>query len=224
MIVSVVHAAAENSPDAVLAEIDHFWDYNMQGLGSANWQQRSKLLESILLEQQPTGTLLELGTYCGATAVRLGRLMNDDAMLVTIERDPLFAAIATKIVEHAGLSQKVKVLIGSLETQIERVAPKLGVARVDTVLLDQPSSPGSYLKDLQRLEAVGLIQHDGAVAVCDTTVYPGDDFLQGIQEYTDYMEAASNWETKELQMGHPWGIKLGDESPPQLLVSTFASS
>jgi predicted O-methyltransferase YrrM len=42
-------------------------------------------------------------------------------MLFSIEFDPLHAAIATKIVEWAGLSQKVKVLIGVAETRIEQV-------------------------------------------------------------------------------------------------------
>jgi hypothetical protein len=58
---------------------------------------------------------LEIGTYCGYSALRIARNLPDNGTLLSVEKDPLFAAIATKIVEFAGLEKKVKVsLIASL--------------------------------------------------------------------------------------------------------------
>ena len=39
---------------------------------------------------------MELGTYCGYTAVRIGRLLPPGTHLVSVEIEPLFAAIASK--------------------------------------------------------------------------------------------------------------------------------
>ncbi len=44
--------------------------------------------------------------------------LSENSMLYSIEIDPIFAAYATKIIEWAGLSHKVKVLIGTVDTRI----------------------------------------------------------------------------------------------------------
>ena len=56
---------------------------------------------------------MELGTYCGYTAVRMGRLLPPGAKLVSVEIEPLFAAIASTVVEHAGLRDRVEVGSGA---------------------------------------------------------------------------------------------------------------
>ena len=92
---------------------------------------------------------MELGTYCGYSAVRIGRLLPPGGKLVSVEVDPLYAAIATKVppgplratprhraltsagppharqvVEHAGLGDSVKIEIGDLAEKFDAIAKK----------------------------------------------------------------------------------------------------
>lgn len=57
-------------------------------------------------EQQPS-VLLELGAYCGYSAVRMGRLLSPGARLLTIEFNPEYAAITQQMLDFAGLQDRV---------------------------------------------------------------------------------------------------------------------
>lgn len=51
--------------------------------------------------------LLELGAYCGYSAVRMGRLLSPGARLLTIEFNPEYAAITQQMLDFAGLQDRV---------------------------------------------------------------------------------------------------------------------
>lgn len=226
MLRHVVSHAADGSAEEVLGQMEAFWNYEVQGMGSHNWQQRSRVLDSIVRESSgsaPDGIrVLELGIYCGYTAIQLASLERNSTTYVSIEKDPLFAAIATKLVEHAGLSESISVLIGTLESQLENLPGKLG-SPADVVLLDQPSMKAGYLEDLNRIEGAGLLR-SGSVVICDNTFYPGDggdENLDGVARYLDHVSNSTKFDTKVVEMQHPWGIQLADEEPPQMLLATY---
>lgn len=52
-------------------------------------------------------SVLELGTYCGYSAVRIATLLPPDAKLITLEFNPDFAAVARQVISWAGLEEKV---------------------------------------------------------------------------------------------------------------------
>lgn len=52
--------------------------------------------------------VLELGTYCGYSTVRIARLLPPHAKVITLELNPDFAAIARQVIAWAGLKEKVK--------------------------------------------------------------------------------------------------------------------
>lgn len=52
-------------------------------------------------------TVLELGTYCGYSAVRIAVLLPPGAKLITLEFNPDFAVIARQVIAWAGLEEKV---------------------------------------------------------------------------------------------------------------------
>lgn len=58
-------------------------------------------------EQRPS-VLLELGAYCGYSAVRMARLLEPGARLITIELNPDFAAITQQMLDFAGLQDRVR--------------------------------------------------------------------------------------------------------------------
>lgn len=65
------------------------------------------ILDSVVSEVNPA-TVLELGTYCGYSTVRIARLLPPHAKLITLELNPDFAAIARQVIAWAGLEEKVK--------------------------------------------------------------------------------------------------------------------
>ncbi len=64
------------------------------------------ILDSVVSEVNPA-TVLELGTYCGYSTVRIASLLPPNAKLITLEFNPDFAAIARQVIAWAGLEEKV---------------------------------------------------------------------------------------------------------------------
>jgi len=168
----VIAESTEGDADSVTAAMDTFWDTYFNGEGTAEWQLRVTALDQAISAKKPQ-TAMEIGTYCGYTAVRMGRLIPAGGRLISLEMDPLYAAIASKIVEQAGLSDRVSVEIGTIKGRLPAIQSKYGLdGPLDAVLLDHEVS--SYLPDLQRLEAEGLITK-GTAVLCDWSLYPGSE-------------------------------------------------
>ncbi len=53
---------------------------------------------------QPIKTALEIGTYCGYSAVRVARLLPPGAKLIGIDPSEVPGKVAAPILEHAGRS------------------------------------------------------------------------------------------------------------------------
>lgn len=61
---------------------------------------------------------LELGSYIGYSAITQARKLPAGGKLYSIELDPTNARITQEMVQHAGLSHKVEILKGDLESSI----------------------------------------------------------------------------------------------------------
>lgn len=181
----VIATATPDSPTSVVAAMDTFWDTYFNGEGTAEWQLRGKALEDAILAKSPTNAM-EIGTYCGYTAVKMGQFIPAGGRLISLEIDPLYAAIATKVVEHAGLSDRVVVEIGSIQERLEALQKKYSLnGSLDAVLLDHDVS--CYLPDLQLLQTHGLVT-TGTVVLCDWSLYPGSDADQAPTDGTAFMK------------------------------------
>ena len=93
------------------------------------------------------------------------------------------------MVEHAGLSGRVSVEIGSVADRLGAIHRKHGLTGpLDAVLLDHDVS--NYLPDLQLLEQSGHITK-GTVVLCDWSLYPGSDDVKQTPttgaEFMDYL-------------------------------------
>jgi len=181
----VISTATEGDPVSVMSAMDVFWDTYFNGEGTAEWKLRGNALDQAIRTKNPL-TVMEIGAYCGYTAVRIGRLLPEGGKLVSIELDPLFAAIATKVVEHAGLSDKVTVEIGTVAERLPAVQRKGTLpGSLGAVLLDHEIS--SYLPDLQILEREKLVVDD-TIILCDWSLYPGSDTSEQVPvDRNDFM-------------------------------------
>lgn len=152
--------------------------------------------------------LLELGTYCGYSALRTARVMPAGAHLYSIEFSAANAAIARRILEHAGAAQRATVLVGSLGdggATIARLRREHGFTdgSLDFVFVDHDKT--AYLPDLERILAERWL-HPGSLVVADNVRVPG------APAYRAYMKAAEGrtWRTIEHRTHVEYQTLIGD--------------
>ncbi|CAE7382784.1 Comt [Symbiodinium natans] len=121
-------------------------------------------------QRAPAGPALEIGTYCGYSALRLALA---GRAVVSLETDPIHAVIARNIVMMAGLDHLVDVRIGHSKDLLPRLAGK----KFAFVFMDQKGS--RFHEDLQLLADQDLLC-DGAVVVADRALeaLPEDNVLK----------------------------------------------
>jgi catechol O-methyltransferase len=156
--------------------------------------EKGEILDQAVRRVSP-GLLLELGTYCGYSGLRMARVMPRDARFYSIEFNPANAEIARRIWAHAGVDDRLTVLVGSLGdggATIERLRSEFGFTdgALDFVFVDHDKN--AYLPDLERIRQQRWL-HPGSVVVADNVKFPG------APQYRAYMRGAegSRWRTIE---------------------------
>jgi catechol O-methyltransferase len=156
--------------------------------------EKGEILDRAVTRTAPR-LLLELGTYCGYSGLRMARVMPDGARLCSVEYSPANADIARRIWAHAGVQERLTVIVGTLGdggTTIARLRSEFGLEEgsVDLVFVDHDKS--AYLPDLERILAERWL-HPGSVVVADNVKFPG------APEYRAHMRAAEGktWRTVE---------------------------
>jgi len=154
--------------------------------------EKGEILDRAAQRCQPK-LLLELGTYCGYSGLRMARLMQPDARLYSIEYSAANAEIARRIWAHAGVDERLTVVVGTLGdggATLARLRDEFGFREgaLDFVFIDHDKS--AYVPDLELiLERRWL--HPGSIVVADNIKMPG------APEYQAYMNAAEGerWRT-----------------------------
>lgn len=190
----VLQHATRGDPQSVLDTIDTYcwqkeWAMNVG-------DRKGQIVDSVVQECRPA-VLLELGAYCGYSAVRMGRLLPPGARLITIELNPTYATITQQMVQFAGLQDKVTVVVGASQDIIPQLKKKHDVDTLDMVFLDHWKD--RYLPDTQLLEECGLLRK-GTVLLADNVIIPGTpEFLAYVRgnnrfectHYSSYLEYRS---------------------------------
>ncbi|KAB0370390.1 catechol O-methyltransferase [Muntiacus reevesi] len=172
----VLQHAVAGDPQSVVAAIDRYSSEKEWAMHVG--EKKGQIVDSVLREQQPS-VLLELGAYCGYSAVRMARLLLPGARLLTIELNPEYAAITQQMVEFAGLQDKVTVVLGASQDIIPQLKKKYDVDTLDMVFIDHWKD--RYLPDTLLLEECGLLRK-GTVLLADNVIYPGaPDFLEYVR-------------------------------------------
>jgi catechol O-methyltransferase len=156
--------------------------------------EKGEILDQAVRKAKPR-RLLELGTYCGYSALRMAQVMPADARLYSIEISSANADIARRIWDHAGVGDRITVLVGSIGDDgftMRRLGADHGFAAdmLDFVFLDHDKA--AYLSDLQRILGQGWL-HPGSVVVADNVLFPG------APKYRAYMKGheGKDWRTIE---------------------------
>lgn len=132
------------------------------------------------IERANPDLILELGTYCGYSGLRMARVMPAGCRLVSVEFQPDNAAIARRIWTHAGVADRATVVVGTLGdggATATALESEHGVTAgaVGAVFIDHAKD--AYVPDLELIVARDWLR-DGAVVVADNIKFPGaPDYL-----------------------------------------------
>ena len=168
----VVANAKRGDLDDVIRVIDQF-AYEKSFLINVG-DEKGAILDAAIERAKPK-LLLELGTYCGYSALRTVRKMRSDAHLVSIEFNADNAAIARSILEHAGVADRVTIVSGTLGDggqTITKLRTLHGFekGKLDFVFIDHAKEV--YLSDLELILGEGWLRKR-AVVVADNVKVPG---------------------------------------------------
>jgi catechol O-methyltransferase len=101
----------------------------------------------------------------------------------SLERDPAFAAVIMSLVDLAGLSDLVKVIVGSSDESIARLTSSGQLKHIDLMFLDHYKP--AYTTDLKLCEELGLISK-GSVLAADNVIKPGNPpYLEYVRSSVD---------------------------------------
>ena len=185
----VLSTARVGDPAAAIRAIDQFaWtDSFMMNVGD----EKGEILDLAVRSKAPR-RILELGTYCGYSALRLA-VAAPTADIVSIESNPAHAAVAKRIFHHAGVLDRVAVVVGTLGDGGKTVAQlkeehQAAGSPFDFVFIDHDKE--RYVLDVELLLREQMLA-SSAVVVADNVGFPGSP------DYEAYMEAEENkrWRT-----------------------------
>jgi catechol O-methyltransferase len=163
--------AREGDVDDVIRVIDEFC-YRRSFMINVG-DEKGEILDAAVRRAAPRRAL-ELGTYCGYSALRIARAMPAEGRLVSIEFNAANAEIARRIWDHAGAGDRLTVVVGTLRdgATIERLESDhgLGHGSLDFVFVDHAKE--AYVADLERIVGRGWL-HRGSIVVADNIKIPG---------------------------------------------------
>ncbi len=174
------HARA-GDPDGVISAMDEYARNKrfLMNVGKA----KGAILEQAL-EDSGAVRVLELGGYCGYSAVRVAQhLTREGSKLVSVEKSPRFAEIAQRIVDYAGLSDRVEIIVGDAGDVIPHLEGPF-----DLVFIDHWKE--RYLPDLLLIEKHRLL-HEGSVVVADNVGI----FEHSVRSYLDHVRRSEHYDT-----------------------------
>jgi catechol O-methyltransferase len=207
----VLARARRGDPGDVLRTIDDY-AYNLSYLINVG-DEKGRILDAAVKEAGPR-RVLELGTYCGYSSLRMA-IAAPAAQIFSIEFNPDNAEIARGILDHAGVGDRVTVVVGSLgdggkTASALRQAQGFRPDSLDLVFIDHDKT--AYLPDLQRILQERWLR-PAAIVVADNVRVPG------APEYRAYMRQNEGklWRTVE----HETHVEYQSVIKDLVLVSTY---
>ncbi|KAH9552875.1 hypothetical protein CY35_09G089500 [Sphagnum magellanicum] len=196
----VLKTAEKDNAESVIKAIDEYCE-------NVSWMMcvgpvKGALVDTYVRSCNPR-TALELGTYCGYSAVRIASAMQQpSSKLISLEISAANVEIGTQMIHHAGLSSKVQVVHGILSTKIDELKQQLksmGASTFDFVFIDHHKE--YYLPDFLLLKEAGLISK-GTVVVADNIIRPGApvyrSYMESHKEDMDVVEHKTWYEYSSL--------------------------
>ena len=176
------------SPKRVLESIDEFarTQKYLMNVG----EDKGNIVTDLIAEVKPK-TMVELGGYVGYSCILFGDAVREAGgkRYFSLERNPEFAAVIASLVDLAGLSDVVKVVVGSSEASIKRLHASNSLTHIDMMFLDHYKP--AYTTDLKLCEELKLVT-PGSVLAADNVITPGNPpYLEYVKSTCDQKREAS---------------------------------
>lgn len=112
--------------------------------------------------------ILEIGTLGGYSTIWLARALPEGGQLVTLELDPVHAAVARENLERAGVGSRVEVRVGPAAASLTALRRE-GAAPFDLTFIDadKPSTPDYY-------EHALALSAPGSLIIIDNVIRHGE--------------------------------------------------
>ena len=121
--------AARGNPDDVLRALDRF-ARDVRFLMSVG-SDKGPLMAELVAPLPEGARVLELGAYCGYSAILIAKQLPPGGRLVSIELDPVSVAAARANVEYAGLADRVDIIEGASTDVIATLAEPFDLVFLD---------------------------------------------------------------------------------------------
>ncbi|KAL8869847.1 MAG: hypothetical protein Q9174_003959 [Haloplaca sp. 1 TL-2023] len=184
------------SPEKVLKAIDEYGRTKKYLMNIGD--DKGKIVSDLITEVKPQ-VMLELGGYVGYSALLFGDAVRKAGgkKYFSLERNPEFGAVIMSLVELAGLSGVVKVVIGSSADSIKRLHSQGSLKHIDLMFLDHYKP--AYTTDLKLCEHLELIT-PGTVMAADNVIKPGNP------PYLEYVRNTVEEKRKAHESAQPTGV------------------
>ncbi|MFX1519705.1 MAG: O-methyltransferase [Promethearchaeota archaeon] len=149
--------------------------------------EKGKILVNVLREVKPK-RLLEIGALIGYSTILMGKELDSDAQIITIEIDEGEAKIAEDNIKTAKIKPNIEVIVGDAL----KIIPKLE-GEFDFVFID--AAKREYMKYLKLIEDK---LHKGSIIVADNAGI----FAQSMKLYLEYVRSSKNYKSKFVAVGN----------------------
>ena len=178
----VLENAKKNDPDSVLKTMDEFAKRKrfLMNVGDV----KGTLLTNEIKNLGSNLIILELGCFCGYSAILMAKNLGEQGKVISIEISKHYAKIANEIIKFSGLKNKIIIIEGPSE----KIIPTLRY-QFDLVFVDHWKN--LYKRDLQLIEKRGLLKNQ-SVVFADNVGNLIEALVGKRGKSTDYLEYVRN--------------------------------
>jgi caffeoyl-CoA O-methyltransferase len=137
-------------------------------------------LLSLLAQISGAKRIFEMGSAIGYSAIWFARAAGPGAEIYCTDGDPANAELARKNFDRAGVSDRIRFMVGEAVELIDRVEGTLDIILID---VHKHQYPAALKKSLPRLKSAGLVITDNVLWSGRVTEPPKDDQTRGILEF-----------------------------------------
>ena len=153
----IFNNAIRNNPQSVLDVMDQYAKKERFLMNVGDVKGKILIKEINKLRENPI--VLELGCFCGYSAILMAKNLGDKGKILSIEVDKHYAKVASEIIDFAGLKHMITIIEGSSE----KIIPTLE-HQFDLVFIDHWKD--LYKRDLMAIEERGILK-EGSVIFAD---------------------------------------------------------
>ncbi|MBN44610.1 MAG: hypothetical protein CML94_03805 [Rhodobiaceae bacterium] len=184
--------AKQNDPDSILKAMDDFAKNKRFLMNIGN--EKGFLLSKEIKKLGRNILILELGCFCGYSAILMAKNLGNAGKVVSLEINRTYAENASEIINFAGLKDKITIIQGSSDKIIGSLR-----YRFDLILLDHWKN--LYKRDLIAIEKRGLLKN-GSIIFADNVGKLISAFVgkRGQSDnYLDYVRNNNKYKNKNIK-------------------------